>query len=103
VPETPSAAEVVSLDVFRSLMSEFPTGVAVVTSLDHDGEPRGMTCSALCSVTGTPPTLLVCLCRESPTLNAVIRCGRFAVNFLRVARAGGAAACAVPPRRSPSD
>ncbi|SBU91176.1 NADH-FMN oxidoreductase RutF, flavin reductase (DIM6/NTAB) family [Streptomyces sp. Ncost-T6T-1] len=82
MPETPSAAGVVPLDVFRSLMSEFPTGVAVVTSLDHDGEPRGMTCSALCSVTGTPPTLLVCLRRESPTLDAVIRCGRFAVNLL---------------------
>ncbi|GAA3128643.1 flavin reductase family protein [Streptomyces echinatus] len=82
MPETPSAADVVSLDAFRSLMSEFPTGVAVVTSFDPDGEPRGMTCSALCSVTGAPPTLLVCLRRESPTLDAVTRCGRFAVNFL---------------------
>ncbi len=72
----------VSRNSFRSLMSEFPSGVVVVTTLDPDGEPRGMTCSSLCSVTDTPPTLLVCLRGESPTLAAVLRRGEFAVNFL---------------------
>ncbi|MFD8631214.1 flavin reductase family protein [Streptomyces sp. NPDC059533] len=71
-----------SPDAFRSLMSEFPTGVCAVTTLDRDGEPRGMTCSAVTSVSLDPPTLLVCLRAGSPTLQAVLDSGSFSVNFL---------------------
>ena len=67
---------------FRTMMSGFPTGVAVVTTTDVDGRPRGMTCSSVCSVTMEPPTLLVCLRTESPTLHAILRIGAFAVNLL---------------------
>jgi flavin reductase (DIM6/NTAB) family NADH-FMN oxidoreductase RutF len=64
------------------MMSGFPTGVSVVTTTDVDGDPRGMTCSSICSVTLAPPTLLVCLRAESPTLQAILRVGAFAVNLL---------------------
>ena len=67
---------------FRSLMSTFPTGVAVVTAADTDGTRWGMTCSSVCSVTLSPPTLLVCLRDTSPTLAAVLRTGCFALNLL---------------------
>lgn len=67
---------------YRDLMSSFPTGVAVVTSLDAEGTPRGMTCSSLTSVTVAPPTLLVSLRRGSATLEAVTGHGGFAVNLL---------------------
>ncbi|MFD7337892.1 flavin reductase family protein [Streptomyces violascens] len=67
---------------YRDLMSAFPTGVAVVTSVDAEGSPRGMTCSSLTSVTLEPPTLLVCLRRGSATLDAVNTHGGFAVNLL---------------------
>ncbi|NUT50762.1 MAG: flavin reductase family protein [Saccharothrix sp.] len=67
---------------FRTLMSHFPTGVAVVTTTGDDGSPRGMTVSSVCSVTLSPPTLLVCLRNGSPTLAAVLDRGTFAVNFL---------------------
>ena len=67
---------------FRALMATFPTGVSVVTTIDGDGLPRGMTCSSVCSVTTQPPTLLVCLRTASPTLAAVLDHGRFAVNLL---------------------
>ncbi|MGH3510976.1 MAG: flavin reductase family protein [Pseudonocardiaceae bacterium] len=69
-------------DDFRTLMSVFPTGVAVVTTLGQDGSPQGMTCSALASVTPYPPTLLVCLRLRSRTLEAVEAHRRFAVNLL---------------------
>lgn len=67
---------------FRELMARFPTGVAVVTTYDRDGQPRGMTCSSLCSVTLEPPTLLVCLRDGSPTLDSIRQRDRFAVNLL---------------------
>lgn len=75
-------ARPVSVDSFRELMSAFPTGVTVVTSVDIDGEPRGMTCSSLTSVTLCPPTLLICLRTGSATWNAVCASGGFAVNLL---------------------
>lgn len=67
---------------YRGLMSAFPSGVVVLTTQSSDGTPCGMTCSALSSVTATPPTLLVCLRSNGLTLAAVRRHGAFAVNLL---------------------
>lgn len=67
---------------FRSLMSTFPSGVAIVTTSDLDGRPWGMTCSSVCSVAVEPATLLVCLRDGSPTLAAMLRRHTFAVNLL---------------------
>lgn len=78
--ETP--ARPVALDAYRGLMSSFPTGVAVVTTLDPDGRPFGLTCTSLASVTLRPPTLLVCIDVRSGTLRAARAHGRFAVNLL---------------------
>ncbi|MFE0171846.1 flavin reductase family protein [Streptomyces sp. NPDC059002] len=69
-------------DGFRTMMSSFPTGVGVVTSVDGDGAPWGMTCSSVCSVSLDPPTLLVCLRAGSPTLAAALERGGFTVNLL---------------------
>lgn len=80
----------VSVVGYKDLMSAFPTGVAVVTAMDADGNPRGMTCSSVASVTLEPPTLLVCLGLGSITLEAAHSCGQFAVNLLH-ARARHAA------------
>jgi flavin reductase (DIM6/NTAB) family NADH-FMN oxidoreductase RutF len=72
----------VPADDYRALMSSFPTGVAVVTAIGADALPRGATCSSLCSVTLTPPTLLVCLKSRSETLDAIRARAWFAVNLL---------------------
>ncbi|MEV7230043.1 flavin reductase family protein [Polymorphospora sp. NPDC051019] len=72
----------VAADDYRLLMSSFPTGVAVVTSIGADTSPRGATCSSLSSVTLAPPTLLVCLTTRSSTLEAIRARGCFAVNLL---------------------
>ena len=77
-------------DGCRTFMSGFPTGVVVVTGAGADGEPFGLTCSSLISVTLTPPTLLVSVHVRSRTL-AAIRCrAAFGVNLLH-ARARPAA------------
>ncbi|MFE7397851.1 flavin reductase family protein, partial [Streptomyces sp. NPDC057557] len=69
-------------DEFRALMSSFPSGVAVLTSVGPDGVPVGLTCSSLCSVSLDPPILLACVRSGSPTLEAMLRFGGFAVNML---------------------
>jgi flavin reductase (DIM6/NTAB) family NADH-FMN oxidoreductase RutF len=67
---------------YRELMCAFPTGVAVVTTVDAGGAPCGMTCSSIASVTLDPPTLLVCLRVGSRTCVATRSRGAFAVNLL---------------------
>ncbi|WP_202868903.1 flavin reductase family protein [Kribbella antibiotica] len=76
------AAPPVPPEDFRMLMANFPTGVSIVTAIGPGGAPIGMTCSSVCSVSVAPPTLIVCLRRESPTLAAVLARGSFAVNLL---------------------
>jgi flavin reductase (DIM6/NTAB) family NADH-FMN oxidoreductase RutF len=76
----PQAAEP-EIDL-RPMMAAFPTGVAVITATDADGQPLGMTCSSLCSASLAPPVVLACLRRGSPTL-AAIRRGGFTLNMLQ--------------------
>jgi flavin reductase (DIM6/NTAB) family NADH-FMN oxidoreductase RutF len=67
---------------FRALMAGFPSGVTIVTAQGGDARPYGMTCSSMCSVAVTPPTLLICLREASPTLEAVLSSAAFTVNLL---------------------
>jgi len=71
---------------FRAIMGAFPTGVAVVTCYDDAGLPRGLTCSALCSVSMDPPLLLLCVNGGSGALRAIRDSNGFVVNFLREGR-----------------
>lgn len=77
-----TAAKPVSATAYRTLMAAFPAGVAVVTAADEDGQQFGMTCTAVSSVSVSPPTLLVCIQHSSRTLAVLSRTGRFAVNLL---------------------
>jgi flavin reductase (DIM6/NTAB) family NADH-FMN oxidoreductase RutF/DNA-binding GntR family transcriptional regulator len=85
--------------VFRQVIGHFMSGVVVITTR-HEGQPYGMTVSAVSSLSMEPPMLLVCLHSASGTQDAVARSGRFAVNILaepqghlaeRFARSGPAA------------
>jgi flavin reductase (DIM6/NTAB) family NADH-FMN oxidoreductase RutF len=67
----------------RVLMGSFPTGVTVVTAVDGSGQPHGLTCTSLASVSADPPMILICLNVASGTYRAVRESGAFAVNLLR--------------------
>lgn len=73
----------VGREEFKAIMSAFPTGVAIVTTLEPDGTPRGLTTNAVTSVSAEPPILLVCVDRDSRTLPALLHTKRFVVNFMR--------------------
>ena len=71
----------VDVAAFRAAMARFPGAVTVVTARDG-AERRGITATAVCSVSAEPPSLLVCLNRRTGTCAAVQATGRFAVNLL---------------------
>jgi flavin reductase (DIM6/NTAB) family NADH-FMN oxidoreductase RutF len=75
----------VERELFLEIMASFPSGVGVVATLDGD-EPRGLTTTALSSVSADPPLLLVCVDVTSRTLPTLLARRGFVVNFLRSGR-----------------
>ncbi|MFF8618730.1 flavin reductase family protein [Streptomyces sp. NPDC015350] len=71
-----------SSEQFRDIFGSFPTAVAIITAVDERGEPRGFTCNAVCSVSVTPPLLLISVDKRSQTLPALESSQAFVVNFL---------------------
>lgn len=63
-------------------MARFATGVTVITTTDGDGQPVGTTANAVCSVSLTPPLVLVCFNRDSLTYAEARTGGVFAINVL---------------------
>ncbi len=76
----------IDLELFKGVVGSFPAGVAVVTARGVDGEPRGLTSNAICSVSASPPQLLVCVDKRSQTLPSIRTAGSFVVNLLAAGR-----------------
>lgn len=66
---------------FREAMSRLGAAVSVITTGTIE-DPAGFTASAVCSVTDTPPTLLVCLNRSSRVRPAFRENGAMCINIL---------------------
>ena len=69
-------------DDFRRVLSHFATGVTLITTLDGDARPTGLTASAFTSVSLEPPLVLVCVDHKAQCFPAIREAGRFAVNIL---------------------
>ena len=69
-------------DAFRRVLSNFAAGVTIVTTLDRDGAPHGLTATAFTSVSLDPPLVLVCIDKKAETYPHFAPAGVFAVNFL---------------------
>lgn len=75
----------VTQQTYREAMARLGAAVNVITT-DGPGGKRGFTASAVCSVTDTPPTLLVCLNRNSDS-NEALKINRVAcINVLQAAQ-----------------
>lgn len=68
---------------FRNAMALLTTAVHVVTTKGESGE-HGFTASAVCSVTDTPPTLLVCMKHTSRSHEYFVDNKTLCVNVLGV-------------------
>jgi flavin reductase len=69
---------------FRSVLGRFVTGISIMTAVDADGSPHGMTANALTSVSLEPPLVLVCVDRSAIMADLMERADGFALSFLRV-------------------
>lgn len=67
---------------FRQALSQFASGVTVVTTLDAAGEPLGLTVSAFSSVSLEPPLVLVSVDLGSETHAGFRDSGVFGVSIL---------------------
>jgi flavin reductase (DIM6/NTAB) family NADH-FMN oxidoreductase RutF len=67
---------------FRRIMAHLAAGVTVVTATGPGGAARGLTASAVTSVSLDPPLVLACVDRSSDTHDCIERAGAFAVNIL---------------------
>lgn len=67
---------------FRDVLGHYPTGVAVVTAIDEQGEPVGMAVGSFTSVSLSPPLIAFLPDRSSTTFPAIRAVARFCVNVL---------------------
>jgi flavin reductase len=76
------ASRTIEAELFREGMARVAAAVHIVTAIDG-GAVAGVTATAVCSVSDTPPTLLVCLNRKG-RLHAMLQRGSaIAVNTLK--------------------
>jgi flavin reductase (DIM6/NTAB) family NADH-FMN oxidoreductase RutF len=67
---------------FCRTCAKFPTGVTIVTVLDPDGGPHGLTASSFTSVSLEPPLILVCVDHRANVLEHFRRSEYLAINVL---------------------
>ena len=75
----------VSKDAYREAMARLGAAVNVIAT-DGPGGRAGFTASAVCSVTDTPPTLLICANRSNDSYAALKANGVVCVNTLTAAQ-----------------
>ncbi|EXI89445.1 MAG: p-hydroxyphenylacetate 3-hydroxylase, reductase component [Candidatus Accumulibacter regalis] len=73
---------------FRDALGSFATGVTVLTAVDQDGQPMGVTISSFNSVSLDPPLIIWSLSAHSPRLEAFRRASFYAVNVLTASQQG---------------
>lgn len=67
---------------FRNALGQFATGVTVITSIDDEQKPVGVTASSFNSVSIEPPLVLWSLAKNSGSLPAFQNSGYFCVHVL---------------------
>jgi flavin reductase len=66
---------------YKSALRKVPAAVAIIAAR-HDGQIRGMTATAICSVSAEPPMILACVHQDARSRSVISAAGRFSINFL---------------------
>jgi flavin reductase (DIM6/NTAB) family NADH-FMN oxidoreductase RutF len=67
---------------FRDTLGCFTTGITVITTVDDDGGPVGLTANSFTALSLDPPFVLFCLDRNAASFQAFHSNRHFAVNIL---------------------
>ena len=73
--------EMMDVDSFRRLRGRFASGIAIITARDGDRDV-GMTVSAFCSVSLTPPLVLVCVDRSASMHELLLRHPKLGISIV---------------------
>ena len=66
----------------RNVLSKFATGVTVVSTIDCDGKPIGMTANSFTSVSLNPPLVLWSIGINQPSYEAFLKAKGYSVSIL---------------------
>lgn len=67
---------------YKKVMGNYPTGVTVVTTLDKQEKPVGLTVNSFTSVSLNPLLILWCIDKNTNSYKTFIETEQFAVNIL---------------------
>lgn len=79
--------QVNSEQLFKEVMGSYPSGVTVVTTVNADQHPVGLTANSFVSVSMNPLLILWCIDKKSGSYAAFEQADRFAVNILAAEQA----------------
>jgi flavin reductase (NADH) len=85
----------VDADLFRQAMRKVPSAVTVVTA-EHEGRRRGLTATAVCSVSADPPQVLACVNKDGRAHPCIAGAEAFGINYLADSQAPLAVAFSRP-------
>jgi flavin reductase (DIM6/NTAB) family NADH-FMN oxidoreductase RutF len=83
-------------DLFRQAFRRYASTVVLVTYVASDGRPSGLTATSMCSLSPSPPSLLVCINRATRAYGEITERGRYGINILSVGQRSVALHCSVP-------
>ena len=66
----------------RKAFGMFPTGITVVTAIDKENKPIGMTVNSFSSVSLDPPLVLWSIAKKQPSYSLFLDANGYAVNIL---------------------
>lgn len=93
---TAAGAVVDDAELFRQAFRRYAATVVLVTYFDRGAQASGMTATSMCSLSASPPSLLVCVNRTSRAHSEISERGRFGVNLLSVGQRSVALHCSRP-------
>jgi flavin reductase (DIM6/NTAB) family NADH-FMN oxidoreductase RutF len=67
---------------FRNVLGHFGSGVAIITSMDADGQPSGMAVQSFSSLSMDPPYVFFAPAKTSTSWPRIQQTGRFCANIL---------------------
>lgn len=71
-----------NVSLFKDVMGNYPTGVTVVTTVDENGNPIGLTVNSFASVSLEPLLILWSIDKRVSTYHSFINTDQFAVHVL---------------------